>query len=165
MYQTIEQVESSSLPEYYKSQLRTAFGECRRKKNKYHNKHVYVCCTCSSLLSLLSTGLKIRSHKTFTCPKCGTVKKHLFFQSKKEAAYFFRLEILVRAGTVLEFKRQIPYVVILNSGEKITYVLDFLVSYTDNHIEYIDVKGKRLPEYLLKKKLVEDRFQILIKEV
>jgi len=40
-----------------------------------------------------------------------------------------------------------------------------LVKYPDGHTEYIDVKGKRLPEYVIKKKLVEDRFNISIREV
>lgn len=163
MFKTLEQLEKSDLPECYKAQIRPHFREATKvvKPNKYHNKHVYLCKNCDTFLSIVD--LKIRS---FLCPVCGPVGKneYRFFMSKKESAYFLQLRVLERAGIVVGIKCQVPYIVQLNSGEQIKYVLDFRVCYTD-HIEYIDVKGKRLPDYINKKKLVEDHFKITITEV
>jgi hypothetical protein len=107
-------------------------------------------------------NLKLRS---FECSKCGKTNEYLFFHSKKEARYYCELELMRKAGVVKEITQQKPYIVPLESGERIRYILDFLVEYTDGHTEYVDVKGKRLPHYIDKKKLVENHYHITIKEV
>ncbi len=163
MFRTLEQLEKSDIPEYYKAQVRPHFQkDCGAPKtNKYHNKHVYLCTKCDSFLSVVDR--KIRS---FNCPLCGNVGKdsYRFFMSKKEAAYYLKLRVMQRAGLVTKIECQVPYIVILESGESIKYVLDFRIEKSTGDIDYVDVKGKRLPEYIMKRKLVENHFKITITE-
>ena len=172
MFKTIKQLEQSTLPEDLKQFVRNEFRKIMapvdqldllyrpKPKNKWHNKHVYVCAACDTILSVVDLKKKI-----FHCTQCGETKDYLFFPSKKEGAYYFKLLMLKRTGYVTYFVRQVRYPIFLDTGEKIVYVLDYLVKYPDGHTEYIDVKGKRLPEYVIKKKLVEERWGISIKEV
>lgn len=163
MFKTLEQLERSELQECYKAQLRPHLRKDTEmvKHNKYHNIHVYLCKKCDSHLSIVD--LKIRS---FTCPICGAIGKneYRYFMSKKEASYYLKLRVLQRANIVCIIQCQVPYVVPLGTGEKIKYILDFKVFYTDKHVEYIDVKGRRLPDYINKKKIIEDHFKITITE-
>lgn len=169
MFKTLEQLEKSNLQECYKAQLRPHFPDATKmvKPNKYHNIHVYLCKKCDSFLSIVD--LKFRS---FECPLCGKVSEnqYRFFMSKKEAAYYLQLRVMQRAGIVKQIECQVPYKIKLSKPgsdkkETIKYLLDFRVTYTDEHIEHVDVKGKRLPDYINKKKLIEDHFKITIIEV
>jgi hypothetical protein len=106
------------------AKLPTTFGQMRpAKASKYHNERVVV------------DGIK--------------------FASKKEANYYSQLCLEMKAGTVLWFCRQPRFV--LHGG--VEFVADFIViraycEYGTHNptIEVIDVKGKRLPMYLLKLK-------------
>lgn len=166
MFRTLEQLERADIPEYHKAFIRPYFKAMATtpaaKQNKYHNKHVYLCKECDSLLSIVD--LKIRS---FTCQKCGSIGKkgYRFFMSKKEAGYYLKLRVMQKAGIVSIIECQVPYIVPLESGEQIKYVLDFRVVYANGDTKYVDVKGKRLADYINKKKLVENHFKIFITEV
>ena len=83
------------------------------------------------------------------------------YDSKKEARFAETLDIAQRGGAVLYYLRQIPFR--LPGG--IRYLVDFLVVYTDGHIEFVDVKGMKTPMYRLKKKQTEALYPIKIKEV
>lgn len=45
------------------------------------------------------------------------------------------------------------------------YKADFIVFYTDGSYEVIDVKGLKTKEYIAKKKVFEDKYNMKIKEV
>jgi hypothetical protein len=83
------------------------------------------------------------------------------FTSKLEASYFKYLQLLVKAGEVVFFLRQVPFH--LKCGAK--YVCDFQVFYTDGRIEFIDPKGVLTQEFSLKKKMVECEYPVVIKTV
>lgn len=83
------------------------------------------------------------------------------FQSKKEGRRYQELRALQHAGEVKFFLRQCPF----HLPGNVKYLLDFLVFWTDGRITYEDVKGKKLPLYILKKKQVEALFPIKITEL
>lgn len=89
-----------------------------------------------------------------------TVVDEFSFDSKKEAAYYSQLKILKANGSVAMFLRQVPFH--LPGGVK--YVLDFLVFWTNGNVEFVDVKGFRTKEYIIKKKLVESIYNVAITE-
>lgn len=85
------------------------------------------------------------------------------FDSKREAEFFRRLEILRAMGTIRFFLRQVPFE--LEGG--VTYRADFLVFWSDPCARetIFDVKGFRTEVYRLKKKQVEARYGVTIREV
>ncbi len=78
---------------------------------------------------------KYRSKKTWVDGIC--------FDSKKEAAYYTSLQLLMKIGEIKGFCRQ-PEFVLTEGNEKdraITYKADFIVFHNDGRTEIIDVKG------------------------
>lgn len=96
-----------------------------------------------------------------------------WYDSKKEAAYSRYLDTLRRAHKdsekVVLIEYQVPYPIHINEIEVFKYVLDFKVTYANNHIEYFDVKGyKKGPAYelfKLKARSVQAQYGIEIKEI
>lgn len=80
------------------------------------------------------------------------------FSSKLEASYYRHLLNLKANGTVNYFLRQVP----IHLPANIRYVVDFLVVYSDNHIDYVDTKGVETDIFKLKKKQVESLYPIKI---
>lgn len=78
------------------------------------------------------------------------------FPSKAESKYYQLLKTLQERGVVLFFLRQVPFD--LPGG--ITYRLDFLVFYSDGDIKFIDVKGFKTKDFIMKKKLLEETYPI-----
>lgn len=96
----------------------------------------------------------------------------ILFDSKKEGLYYLKLKDMQRNGEITNLRLQVPYellpaiykdeIVHLKTKDKtikklvqrpVTYVADFV--YTKGEQEYvIDVKGMRLPDYILKKKMM-----------
>jgi hypothetical protein len=89
-----------------------------------------------------------------------TTVNEIRFSSKKEAAYYKNLLYLVQAGEVIFFLRQVP----LDLGGGTKYLVDFLEFHSDGTVHFVDVKGFKTPTYILKKKIVEDRYPIEIEE-
>jgi len=83
------------------------------------------------------------------------------FDSKKESNYYSRLKLAQSSGELLYFLRQVP--IHLDGGVK--YRVDFLEFWKNGDIRYVDVKGFRTKEYLLKKKLIEAKYPIKIIEI
>lgn len=83
------------------------------------------------------------------------------FDSEKEANYYNELKIRLQAKDIKGFCLQPTF--ILAPGLK--YKADFIVFHNDNTNEIIDVKGFRTKEYIAKKKVFEDKFNLKIKEV
>lgn len=83
------------------------------------------------------------------------------FASKKEAKRYQHLSQLKKCGEVIFFLRQVPFH--LTAGIK--YICDFQVFWKNGDITFEDVKGVKLPMYVLKKKQVEELYPIEITEI
>ena len=89
-----------------------------------------------------------------------TERDGIKFPSKKQAAYYDELQMKVKAGFVLFFLMEVP--VRLPGG--VTYRCDFVEFHADGSCHFVDVKGVRTPQYILKKKQVEALYPIEIEE-
>lgn len=89
-----------------------------------------------------------------------TIRDGMHFASKKEARYYDRLKIMVKADIVLFFLRQVPFH--LPGGVK--YSVDFQVFYKNGDIKFIDVKGHRTKDFIRNKKMVEALYPVKIEE-
>ena len=98
------------------------------------------------------TGLK---HKFHARP---TKKNNIHFDSKKEAQYYEKLNILKKSGEILFFLRQVPFD--LPGGVK--YRLDFLEFWANGEIVFTEVKGFMTKQAKDKIKMVEDLYNIEI---
>lgn len=83
------------------------------------------------------------------------------FDSQKEADYYCELKLKLQAGEINSFCLQPIF--ILAPGLK--YKPDFIVFNKDNTFEVIDVKGFKTKEYIAKKKVFEDKYNIKIIEI
>lgn len=90
------------------------------------------------------------------------------FDSALEAQYFIYLLEMQDLGHITEFKRQEtfelqPKFIIGNKKVRpISYVADFVITWSDGTVSVIDVKGKETPEFKLKRKLFEYKFRMQI---
>ena len=83
------------------------------------------------------------------------------FDSQKEADYYCELKLKLQAKEIDGFCLQPTF--ILAPGLK--YRADFIVFYNNKSPEVIDVKGFKTKEYIAKKKVFEDKFNLKIIEV
>lgn len=83
------------------------------------------------------------------------------FDSQKEADYYCELKIKLQANEINGFCLQPTF--ILAPGLK--YKADFIIFNKDNSTEVIDVKGFKTKEYIAKKKVFEDKFNLKITEI
>ncbi|MCI8272707.1 MAG: DUF1064 domain-containing protein [Clostridia bacterium] len=83
------------------------------------------------------------------------------FDSQKEADYYCQLKLRLKGNEINGFCLQPTFM--LAPGLK--YKADFIVFNSDNSYEVIDVKGIRTKEYIAKKKVLEDKYNIKIKEI
>ena len=96
---------------------------------------------------------KYRANKT-------SVDGHTF-DSKKEAEYYCELKLKLQGKEINGFCLQPTFM--LAPGLK--YKADFIVFNKDNTYEVIDVKGVRTKEYIAKKKVFEDKYNMKITEI
>jgi len=96
---------------------------------------------------------KYRSYKT-------SIDGHTF-DSLKEANYYNDLKLRLKCNDIKGFCLQPTF--ILAPGLK--YKADFIVFNTDNSYDVIDVKGIRTKEYITKKKVFEDKYNMKITEI
>ena len=82
------------------------------------------------------------------------------YASKKEAHYAQELDLRVRAGEVVFYLRQVPFH--LPGG--VIYRVDFAEFWADGTVHFVDVKGMRTKGYIVKQKLVEALYPIIIEE-
>jgi len=80
------------------------------------------------------------------------------FSSKKEAKYYYQLNILKKNGDILFFLRQVPFH--LPGG--VIYRVDFMEFWANGDIIFTEIKGYETQEWLMKKKLVESLYPIKI---
>ena len=83
------------------------------------------------------------------------------FDSQREADYYCELKLRLQAQEINGFCLQPIF--ILAPGLK--YKADFIVFNKDNSTEVIDVKGFKTKEYIAKKKVFEDKYNLKIKEI
>ncbi len=83
------------------------------------------------------------------------------FDSQKEADYYCELKLKLQAKEINGFCLQPIFM--LAPGLK--YKADFIVFHKDNSTEVIDVKGFKTKEYIAKKKVFEDKFNLKITEI
>ena len=90
----------------------------------------------------------------------------IIFDSMKEAKRYKQLKIFERAGLIKGLQLQVPFVLIDKSshGRAIKYVADFVYT-EDNKMVVEDVKGFKTDVYKLKKRLLAERYGIVIREV
>lgn len=84
------------------------------------------------------------------------------FASKKEAIRYEELKRLEATGEIVMLLPQIPLP--LSDSGKVRYICDFLIFWSNGTVTFEDVKGVKTPQYLMKKKLVEERYPIEIIE-
>lgn len=96
----------------------------------------------------------------------------ILFDSKKEGLHYLKLKEMEKAGEITDLRLQVPFellpaiyreeVVHLKTKDKVvkrllqrpvTYIADFVYN-KDGQQYVIDVKGMRLPDYILKKKMM-----------
>lgn len=83
------------------------------------------------------------------------------YASAKEARRHEELKLLQKAGKIVSFAEQVPF---LLPGD-IRYIADFVVLELDGQYRVEDAKGFRSKEYLLKRKLMKRSLGIEIIEV
>lgn len=89
----------------------------------------------------------------------------IVFDSKKEANRYGELKLLERAGEISNLRLQVPYILFPKNeyGREIKYLADFV--YIENGKEIVeDTKGKKTRIYNLKKRIMAEKYGILIKE-
>lgn len=94
------------------------------------------------------------------------------FDSKKEMAYYMKLELLEQKGIIKDlelqksFELQPSFKLNGKTYQKITYRADFsYVSVQDNKIHIVDTKGFRTEVYKLKRKMFSYKYGIEIEEI
>jgi len=88
------------------------------------------------------------------------------FDSKKEAVRWNQLVLMERAGVIRGLRRQVPFILINKSayGRQIVYKADFL--YIQDGKEIVeDAKGYRTDVYKLKRRMMAERYGIIVREV
>lgn len=89
----------------------------------------------------------------------------IMFASKKEAQRYCQLRLLERAGEISDLQIQVPYILFEKNeyGRQIKYIADFV--YLDNDRVIVeDCKGMRTDVYKLKKRMLAERYGIIIRE-
>lgn len=79
------------------------------------------------------------------------------FDSTKEALYYGKLKLRVKAGNLLRFDHHVIYALIVNGHKVADYEADFVLYHPDGTKSVVDVKGKATehhPVFRLKKALM-----------
>lgn len=98
-----------------------------------------------------------------------TVVDNIRFDSKKEAARYCELKLLVKADVIRDLRLQVPFEIVpsvIIGGRKqraVMYKADFV--YTENGEQVVeDTKGMRTAEYIIKRKLMKHVYGIEVLE-
>jgi hypothetical protein len=82
----------------------------------------------------------------------------ILFASVKEMDYYKDLELLIKAGEMRFFLRQVPFD--LPGGVK--YRVDFVEFRKDGSVRFMDVKGVKTDMFIMKRKQVQSLYPIKI---
>lgn len=102
--------------------------------------------------------MKINKHKFKSKP---VYDDGQHFPSTLEWSYYKHLKMLICAGEVIFFLRQVPFH--LPGGVK--YVVDYQIFNTDGSVRFVDVKGMETSEFKLKVKIVQNLYPVEIEIV
>jgi hypothetical protein len=83
------------------------------------------------------------------------------FPSKKQARRYQELVLMMRAGEIKMFLREVPF----HLPGNVKYLADFVVFNHDGTFVVEDVKGVRTQTYIMKKKMVEALYPVKIEEI
>lgn len=83
------------------------------------------------------------------------------FDSKKEGNYYLDLKMAKQSGELLFFLRQVPF----HLPGRVTYRIDFQEFWADGSVRFVDVKGMKTKDFIMKKKMVEDLYPVEIEVV
>ena len=83
------------------------------------------------------------------------------FDSQKEADYYCELKLRLHSHEINGFCLQPTFIL----APKLKYKADFIVFHNDNSYEVVDVKGYKTKEYIAKKKVFEDKYNMKITEI
>lgn len=115
----------------------------------------------------------VNSPEDEKCYKCGGGKKELkpkgqpriksrrtdyngqWYQSALEANYAKQLDFRIKAGEVKEWKRQHKIEIKVNGVKICNYYIDFVVTLSDDSVQYVEVKGMEQELWRLKWKLCQ----------
>ena len=87
-----------------------------------------------------------------------TIADGIRFDSKLEARYYERLKLLQKAGDVVFFLRQVPF----HLPGNVRYVVDFQEFRSNGDVVFTDVKGMETKDFIMKKKMVEAIYPVVI---
>ncbi len=80
------------------------------------------------------------------------------YDSKFEARYAADLDLLVKAGKIKSYERQVNLDLVVNGFIVCQYRIDFIIHHNDRTLEYVETKGYPTPVWKLKWKLFEALF-------
>ena len=93
------------------------------------------------------------------------------FDSKREAQRYQQLKLMVKAGVIINLKRQVKYELVPAQyidgkcvERAVTYISDFEYDENGRHVVE-DTKGMRTKEYIIKRKLMLHKYGIRIREI
>ena len=96
--------------------------------------------------------------------KYGAIKTNIdghTFDSKKEAEFYCNLKLRLQAKEIKGFCLQPVFIL----AEGLKYKADFIVFNNDGTTDVIDIKGFKTKEYITKKKVFEDKYNLKIIEL
>ena len=83
------------------------------------------------------------------------------FDSQKEADFYSELKIRLQAKEINGFCLQPTFIL----APSLKYKADFIIFNKDGSTEVVDVKGYKTKEYIAKKKVFEDKYNLKITEI
>lgn len=84
-----------------------------------------------------------------------TLHNGVQYHSKKEAAYAESLDLLVKAGEIESWERQVRISLDVGDYHICNYYVDFLIHHKDGIREFVEIKGFETDVWRLKWKLFE----------
>lgn len=116
-------------------------------------------------------GEKVLAQKTGKYHNRKTVRHGITFDSKHEADRYDELRMLLKAGEIHDLKLQQTYKLVGAqrtptgaAARAVTYIADFVYT-RDGKMIVEDAKGFKTKDYIIKKKLMLERFGIWVEEV
>ena len=89
------------------------------------------------------------------------VRDGVVWPSKKEFRYYQSLLMRMNPGGDIKFVlRQVPF----HLPGNVVYRVDFQEFHKNGTIHFVDVKGRRTKEFIMKKKMVESLYPVTIEE-